>query len=67
MPRNYASDNLRSMLSYMPITPEADGKAQKMGERFKAEVQTARGSELQSNVGCSTGEVWDGVQARKLA
>ena len=69
--RVYASGNLKSMLNpYMPMTPEADRKAQemvqKMGERFKAEVQAARGKKLQSNVDYTTGEVWDGVQAMEI-
>ena len=69
--RVYASGNLKSMLNpYMPMTPEADRKAQemvqKMGERFKAEVQAARGTKLQSGVDYTTGEVWDGVQAREI-
>jgi protease-4 len=67
----YASGNLKSMLNpYMPMTPEADRKAQemvqKMGERFKAEVQATRGTKLQSGVDYTTGEVWDGVQAREI-
>jgi len=69
--RVYASGSLKSMLNpYMPMTAEADRKAQemvqKMGERFKAEVQVARGEKLHPNVDYTTGEVWDGVQAKEI-
>jgi protease-4 len=69
--RVYASGNLKSMLNpYMPMSPEADRKAQemvqKMGQRFKAEVQAARGKKLLSNVDYTTGEVWDGAQAKEI-
>ena len=69
--RVYASGSLKSMLNpYLPMTPEADRKAQemvqKMGERFKAEVHAARGKKLLSNVDYTSGEVWDGQQAKEI-
>lgn len=69
--RVYASGNLKSMLNpYMPMTPEADRKAQemvsKMGERFKAEVHAARGKKLRAGVDYTTGEVWDGIEAKEI-
>lgn len=69
--RVYASGNLKSMLNpFAPMTPEADLKAQemvtKMGERFKAEVETARGKKIAKGVNYATGEVWDGVEAKQI-
>lgn len=69
--RVYASGNLKSMLNpFAPMTPEADRKAQemvaKMGQRFKAEVEAARGKKIVAGVDYATGEVWDGMQAQQI-
>lgn len=69
--RVYASGNLKSMLNpFTPMTPEADKKAQemvtKMGQRFKAEVEAARGKKIVKGVDYATGEVWDGAEARQI-
>lgn len=69
--RIYASGNLKAMLNpFAPMTPEADRKAQemvsKMGERFKSELQAARGKKIVKGVDYATGEVWDGAEARRI-
>lgn len=69
--RVYASGKLKSMLNpYLPMTPEAERKAQEMvqlmGQRFKQEVQAARGTKLKGDVDYTTGEVWDGAQAKEI-
>lgn len=69
--RVYASGNLKSMLNpFTPMTPEADQKAQemvtKMGQRFKAEVEAARGKKIVKGVDYATGEVWDGAEAKQI-
>jgi len=69
--RIYASGNLKAMLNpFAPMTPEADRKAQemvsKMGERFKSELQAARGKKIVKGVDYATGEVWDGAEAKQI-
>ena len=70
--RVYASGSMKSMLNpFVPMTPEADRKAQqmvqKMGERFKGEVQAARGKKLKEGMDYyTTGEVWDGIEAKEI-
>lgn len=69
--RVYASGKLKSMLNpYLPMTPEAERKAQEMvqlmGQRFKQEVQAARGKKIKGDVDYTTGEVWDGAQAKEI-
>jgi len=66
--RVYASGNLKSMLNpFLPMTPEADQKAQelvsRMGDQFKAELFAARESKLISGINYGSGEVWGGAQA----
>lgn len=69
--RVYASGKLKSMLNpYIPMTAEADAKAQtmvdKMGERFRAELTNTRGKKLVAGMDYATGEVWDGIDAKRI-
>lgn len=69
--RVYASGNLKAMMNpFAPMTPEADRKAQemvtKMGQRFKAELEVARGKKIKPGMDYATGEVWDGAEAKQL-
>lgn len=69
--RVYASGGLKSFLNpFTPVSPEAEKKAQELvdnaGGIFIAELVQARGSKLRKGVDYSTGEVWSGVEAKKL-
>lgn len=69
--RVYASGRFKSLLNpFVPMSAEADAKAQemvdKMGVRFQEELKHARGKKLVAGVDYSTGEVWDGVDAKRL-
>jgi protease-4 len=69
--RVYASGALKSMLNpYIPMSPEADKKAQEMvelmGASFKADVVATRGKKLLNNFDYTTGEVWEGAQAKQI-
>jgi protease-4 len=69
--RIYASGKLKAMLNpFIPSNPAADAKAQSlvdaMGGSFKAEVMKARQGKLLPNVNYTTGEVWNGVDAKRI-
>lgn len=69
--RVYASGGLKSFLNpFIPVSPEAEKKAQELvdgaGEIFLAELVQARGGKLKQGVDYSTGEVWSGLEAKKL-
>lgn len=69
--RVYASGEYKSMLNpFVPMTPQADAKAQqmvdKMGERFEGELVKSRGKKLQAGFQYATGEVWDGIDAKRI-
>jgi protease IV len=69
--RVYASGNLKAMLNpYLPMSPEADRKARdlvgKMGQQFRAELETQRKGKLASGVDLATGEIWGGAEAKRL-
>lgn len=69
--RVYASGKLKSFLNpYIPVTPEADAKAQHLvdqaGAAFLAEVKSLRGASLKSAADIGTGEVWFGSEAKDL-
>ena len=69
--RVYASGSLKSMLNpYASMSKEADEKAaslvNKMGQQFAAEVTALRGDKLAANTKFDTGEVWTGIDAKRL-
>lgn len=69
--RVYASGGLKSFLNpFTPVSPEAEKKAQELvdnaGGIFLAELVHARGGKLRKGVDYSTGEVWSGLEAKKL-
>jgi protease-4 len=69
--RVYASGELKAMLNpFIPPTQAADEKAQSivtvMGQRFEDELHERRGKFLQANMKYDTGEIWDGVAAKRL-
>ena len=69
--RVFASGNLKSMMNpYVAMTPEANSKAQElvkqMGAQFQKDVTAARGAKLPPAFDIATGEVWNGIEAKRL-
>lgn len=69
--KTFASGSLKGMLDpFAPATPEADAKASalvsSMGKTFAREIKEIRGDKLKSEVDYTTGEVWNGEDAKEL-
>lgn len=69
--RVYASGRLKAFLNpFTPVTPEVDAKAHQlvdaMGQTFLTDVRQARGGKLKAGIDYATGEVWSGLEAKKI-
>lgn len=69
--RVYASGKLKAFLNpFTPLSKESDAKAWKLvndvGAVFVGELKARRGQHLKAGIDYGTGEVWSGIEAKKI-